>query len=195
MTLATSATGGFMAPQRAAASWDTLEDLVRAAVAGITGLPLALVRPRWQSNPLPVPPLATDWCALGMLGWSRTGLPAALHDGSGDGSDVVLDWVRARFVATFYGPAAYDLADRLVAGLTVEQHRCALRSAGLAYGGAGEPQPAPDLVGTTWVRRVDLDLFFDVEQRRVYPVRNLSGARLEIQADDGQTRDVTITED
>jgi len=43
-----------------------LEDFMQSLVAGITNLPGNLVRPRWQPQPLPIPPHNVDWAAIGI---------------------------------------------------------------------------------------------------------------------------------
>ncbi|MDD3310954.1 hypothetical protein [Pseudodesulfovibrio sp.] len=175
--------------------FNALNDLVRAAIVGITGLDGRMVRPRWQPTPPPSPAQDANWCAVGITARQRLGEPAIVHDPSDDGADVVLTWHRLTYLASFYGPVADDLADRLEVGLGVEQNRADLRAGGLALSEVGDPVVAPELVNTTWVRRVDLELIFEREESRTYPVRNLAQAQAGIRADIGQTRTITIKED
>jgi hypothetical protein len=191
----TSATGGYMVPETSPLDRAAIEELLRAAVAGITGLPGRLVRPRWQRTPAPVPHAATAWCSVGILSTGTPGIPATIHDPAGEGVDVQVLWRRLRVQCSFYGPGAFELAARLEAGFAVGQNRAALRAAGIAFSSIGEPIGAPELAGTDWVDRVDVELFFDFEERRTYPVRNLEGGRLAILTDTGQARELIIEED
>lgn len=191
----TSATGGYLAPDIPPLDRAAIEALLRSAVAGITGLSGKLVRPRWRRQPAPVPHAATDWCSVGILSTGLAGTPATVHNPAGGGSDVQVLWRRLRVQCSFYGPGAFDLAARLAAGLDVAQNRAALRAAGIAFSSIGDPIAAPELAGSDWVNRVDVDLFFDAEERRIFPVRNLEGGRLAILTDTGKTREITIKED
>lgn len=190
-----SATGGYLAPTNVPLSQDELEDLVRAAVVGLTGLAGALVRPRWQEHPAPVPGHGVNWCAVGVQYRRKLGQPATVHDPADDGSDTVMQWVQLTFLVSLYGPDAPDLAARLESGLEPEQNRAELRAAGLALVSVGDPLPAPERINETWTRRVDMELIFEIEERRVYPVRNLAGGNLGIRTDSGQDRALTIKED
>lgn len=191
----TSATGGYLAPGGSPVAHDGLEDLVRAAVVGITGLDGPKVRPRWQENPAPVPGHDVNWCAVGCQDRRRIGQPVTAHDPEDEGNDIVTQTWRLTYLVTLYGPDAHDLMDRLTLGLGVEQNRAPLRAGGLALVEIGDPVNTPELVNTEWVRREDLELTFDIEKSRTYPVRNLVAARLGIRTDTGQDRALTIKED
>lgn len=191
----TSATGGYLVPETSPLGRTAIEERLRALVAGVTGLDGKLVRPRWQRTPAPVPHLDTDWCSLGIQSTAPQGFPATTHNPEGEGSDEVSIIRRLRVLCSFYGPGAHDLAARLNSGLTVGQNRAEILTAGISLTSLGEPIAVPELVNSDWLERVDVELFFDVEERRSYPVRNLEGGRLSILTDTGLAREVTIKED
>ena len=64
-----SATGGYLLPTGTNPYPSTLTFLqfMNTVMAGISGLPSALVRPRWQPNPPVQPDIDTDWLAFGVL--------------------------------------------------------------------------------------------------------------------------------
>lgn len=190
----TSATGGFLVPDTASLGHDALEDLLRATVAGITGLDGSLVRPRFQTTPAPLPAQEIDWCSMAVQTRSPQGLPAAIHDSTDPGSDTVMSWSRLRVQCSFYGPLSNDLATQLELGLAVSQNRQELRSGGLALVAVGDQMTVPELINDTWVNRVELELIFDVEARRTYPVQNILGSQLVIESDTGRTREITLEE-
>src|SRR5574340_383319 len=83
----TSATGGYLSPDASALplEGDALDALLQGMVVGITGLPGAMVRPRWQSVVPKQPEPTVDWCAIGITTSDRTDYPVEEHDGTGDG--------------------------------------------------------------------------------------------------------------
>lgn len=170
----TSATGGYLAPDTTPLTQAALENLLHDALAGITGLEGDLVRPRYQPRPPKQPDADVDWCAFGVQSRPGLGFPAVFHkDTEDNGSDTTISWERPLVPVTFYGPNAQDLAKRLRTGLAVEQNRAELRSGGLALADVGQAVVVPELINNAWVQRVDLDLAFELEERRTYPVRNI----------------------
>lgn len=176
---------GYLTPLSEPLTRQMVEDALHDAVAGITGMDPRLVRPRWQSEPPKQPGHDVTWCSVGVLSWSRDGYPAVEHSGDEGGTDAVLSWKTLSAVASFYGPAADDLADRLMDGLAVEQNRTDLRAAGIALTAVGDPVDAPELINNRWVRRVDLPLSLQMETRRVYGVRNILCGPVMIESDTG----------
>jgi hypothetical protein len=65
-----SASGGYLVPVSPLPLDD--EELGRRlsnVVAGVTGIPGNLVRPRWQKNPPPIPDEGVDWVAVGVTSY------------------------------------------------------------------------------------------------------------------------------
>lgn len=185
----TSATGGYLVPESAAPlADDALDGILQVAVAGITGLPGALVRPRWQATPPQQPDAWTDWIALGVMGEEPDANPAILHkpgEDSGLGTDHMQRHVTVDVLVSCYGPNASGYAGMIRDGIVLSQNFGTLRDAGLSFISAGRAVLAPTLTNERWIRRVDLPLTFRRRIDRTYPIRNLLSAVGSIATDDG----------
>lgn len=185
-----SSTGGYLSQGIAPLSNAAIEDLIHNVVVGVTGLDPSLVRPRWQPKPPKQPARDVNWCSPGILNRSRIGFPAMVHfDGDAGGSppadDSVYSWENLDVIASFYGPAAYDYATLFRDGVTVDQNRDELYSAGIKVVGTGDARNVPELINNEWVGRVDLDIQLSIENRRTYPVLNLICGPVTIYTDTG----------
>jgi hypothetical protein len=172
-----SSTGGGLLP----ASPEPLDDAaldaaLQQTIVATTGLPGALVRPRWQPSLPPQPPAGTDWAAIGVMRRSITGNAYLLHDGTGQGTDTTQVHEDLEVMASFYGSNRGLNAARLRDGLFVAQNREALFAAGLAFIASGEITAAPELFNQQWIGRVDLTLSLRRQLDRTYAVLNLLGA-------------------
>lgn len=181
----TSAHAGYLSPLSSPLTEEQIDDVLHDLVAGVTGLPGKMVRPRWQLKPPKQPENTVDWCAIGVADADREGFAAVIHNGSGEGTDTVIAWETLGVLVSFYGPHALDLAGRLRDGLAIEQNRAELRQAGLALGGVGRMVKVPELVNNAWLRRVDLPLELRNEARRTYDVQNIKCGTAVIETDTG----------
>jgi len=174
----TSATGGYLSPAASALplEGDALDALLQSMVVGITGLPGAMVRPRWQSVVPKQPEPSVDWCAIGITTGERTDYPVESHNGTGDGSDLLQRWEEFTVLASFYGPNAMSFADLLRDGIYVPQNREAMQAQGMDLIDAGSRTTASDLVNQQWVRRYDLPVRIRRKSERTYPVLNIVSA-------------------
>ena len=194
----TSATGGWLQPTNtipAQAEDSALDNLLQAAVVGITGLPGELVRPRWQRTPPQQPPNPdTNWCAIGVTEETPDAHAAQIHHGAGDASDtdagaLAGGWTESQrhidilVVATFYGAAARAYAGILSDGIEIAQNRDMLRASGLAYVSVGKPAITSDLISNQWRARVDLPIKFRRQVSRSYAIRNINKGVGEIVSD------------
>lgn len=180
----TSATGGYLAPTAPVPPEDdALDDLLQALVAGVTGLPGAMVRPRWQSTVPKQPEPSVNWCALGVDVQENDASPAIQHDPDGDGSDTYIRHQDIELLCTFYGPAAKGYAQRLADGLAMPQNSEQLGLNDMAFVSAGEIRAAPDFVNQQWVRRYDIKLALRRKITRTYPVLNLLSAQASTETD------------
>ena len=177
---------GFLAPAAAPVVLEDpdLTDLVQSVVAGITGIALFYVRPRWQPTP-PVQPAADiDWCAVGItLRRDEGGLPYIEHAAAGLGTDTLLRHQVLDVLASFYGPNAGALADRLFDGLWISQNRETLLLADAALVGADDVLTLTEAINGVFVPRADLGFQIRRQRRRSYPVRNLLEAPFNLEAD------------
>lgn len=185
----TSATGGYLVPESAAPlADDTLDGILQAAIAGITGIPGALVRPRWQAVPPQQPAAETDWIAVGVMAEEPDANPAILHkpaEDTGLGTDHMQRHVTVDVLVSCYGPNAAGYAGMIRDGIVLSQNFGMLRDAGMSFISAGRAVLAPTLANERWIRRVDLPLTFRRRIDRTYPIRNLLSAAGTIKADDG----------
>ncbi|MCX5495372.1 hypothetical protein OSH11_11690 [Kaistia dalseonensis] len=165
-------------------------------MAGITGLPGDLVRPRWQPIPPQQPAADMTWAAVGIVRATPDANASIMHipsDAGGDGADHMQRHETIEALASFYGPSASANAARLRDGLALPQNRDMIRTAttdagvdiGMSFIECGTVISVPDLVNQTWLRRCDLPLVFRRRVDRVYPVLNLLSAEGTIEADSG----------
>lgn len=180
-----SSTGGYLLPLGSPAPLDdaALEDFLQRVVVGISGLPGAMVRPRWQPVVPKMPEPGTDWCAIGVTNIDPDDYPVITHDGAGDGRDIYAVHETIVVLASFYGPNSMRFAKLLRDGLYIDQNREALTAAGMALLDAGKPVAAPDFVNQQWIRRHDLPVRIRRKDERIYPVLNILSASTQIDTD------------
>lgn len=188
-----SATDGYLAPlSTIPAEDDAFEDFIGNVVAGITGLPRIMVRPRWQSKPPPHPPIETNWCAIGITVITSDYGVVKLHRPDGDGHDELQRHETDDLLASFYGPQAYSLASRLRDGLMVDQNREALRAGSVNILECIRMRTASDLINERWVRRVDLEISLRRAVVRSYPILNVLSAVGSFETQDGTSQPITL---
>lgn len=178
----TSATGGYLTPTSALPDEDAvLDDDFTEAVEGITGLPGAMVRPRWQPKPPKMPGPTVDWCAIGVSEDDSTpGYPHIDHDGAGDGSSTQSTAEQMTVLASFYGPNARSFVKLLRDGLFLDQNREQLKLKGLYFITTGKIMASPELIDTQWYRRYDLPLYFRRTVARTYAILNIDSAEIDV---------------
>lgn len=181
----TSATGGYLSPAASPkpAEDDDLDNILQAMVAGITGLDPALVRPRWQPEPGNLPPMDENWASVGVTHRTGDAFPVIQHDGSADGTDILVRHENLDLLCTFYGPDCQGAGAKLRDGLSIAQNREALSAAGLELIAVGDLTKAPELIKNRWLGRADLPVALRRAVTRVYPVLNLLSAGGDIVTD------------
>lgn len=170
-----SSTAGYLGP---ASSPDPLEgdawvNFLHDVVAGVTGLPPKMVRPRWQTEPPNLPALTEDWVSIGISSASLDWQPAITHVGDGDGHDLFQREETSTLLCSFFGPNAQRFAALLCDGLMIDQNAAALRAADVAVVDTGEFTRAADMLHQQWVSRTDVPIQFRRTIVRHYPVLNL----------------------
>ncbi|MGI6075501.1 MAG: phage neck terminator protein [Pyramidobacter sp.] len=173
----TSATGGFLRQTSEPPAHERLEDVWHDVIVGITGLGAKLVRPTHQVDPAAIPPVRTNWCAFRLEMDGARNFAGHVHDGSGEGQDIVVDHMPWRVTAFFYGPDAEDLAGELRRGLEVAQNRSPLRRCGCAVTSVEALVSVPELDGDIWCRRADLVIHMTATMMSTYNVLNIKDAR------------------
>lgn len=176
--MADSSTGGYIvpAPVNPPVHGDPLADFLQAVVAGITGLPGPLVRPRFQPEPPEPPPVTTDWAAIGILRKLSEGFAVVTHDGALTGSDTTQRYEKLELMVSFYGPNADEFEGRFRDGLCVSQNLEVLGLARMAHVDLGVANRLPALFRERWREHVDVLWTVARVVQRVYPILNLSSA-------------------
>lgn len=169
-----SSTGGYIAPAGTPPlEDDALDDFMQALVVGITGLPGASVRPRFQQEPPNIPAAGTDWAAIGITHRRADTFAVEQHDSTGQGTDTLIRHEELDLLCSFYGPAAQSNGARLRDGISIAQNREALQLAGMGLISVGDLTKAPEMIKNRWLNRADLMVAIRREVRRSYPVLNL----------------------
>lgn len=180
----TSATGGYLAPTAPVPPDDEdLDNLLQELVAGVTGLPGEMVRPRWQPTVPKQPEPTENWCAMGVSVQTNDSGPAIRHDPAGDGSDTYTRHQQIDLMCSFYGPSAKGYAQRLADSMSIPQNSEQLALNGMKFVRASDIQPVPALINQQWNRRYDLTLVLRRKITRTYPVLNLLSAEVQSTTD------------
>jgi hypothetical protein len=174
----TSATGGYLSPSVTTPPLedDALDAEFQKAVAGITGLEGAMVRPRWQPGNPKQPEATTDWCAIGIATQTPDATPHIQHSGAGDGKDTLKRHEAIKVLCTFYGPNSKRNAATMRDGIQMPQNLDLLALVNIGLTNVGEIQAVPELVNQQWIKRYDLPLFFSRQIVRDYSVLNILSA-------------------
>lgn len=171
-------------------SGQSLDDFLQQVVAGVTGLDQSLVRPRWQAEPPTLPPLTTDWAAIGVTKSTPLGFPYAREIVGADGVagfSQQSDQEEFDLLCSFYGPHADGNAVALRGGLMVHQNRECLQIANIGLITVGGRTRVPTLLKTEYLMRVDTTATFRREVRHFYPVLFYLSAPFKLIMDDGSS--------
>jgi hypothetical protein len=188
---------GFLGPSPTETSTQfDFENFMQYCVAGITGLPGPLVRPRWQPNPPPTPDISVDWAACGITRSQASFSPYFQHHAESEpGYDRFSRSERVTYRVSFYGPHAGDYAEMLRDGLFIDQNRAVWRANSLGLVEAERIEHTADLFRQQFRDRYDLEIILNRQARRIYNVRTLLRAKGTITGNDFGGRIVTDTFD
>lgn len=188
----TSATAGYLVPTSPdIIDGDSLVDTITDAVAGITGLDGALVRPKWQPKGPKRPAATVDFCEVGITDDKPDAGPVIAHDpnaNGGDGQDTYLRQYELVALASFYGPNAQKYARLLADGLGMPQNLETLKQNSLTFVAAGTLRALPESINMVWVTRYDLMLYFRRSVSRAYAILTIETAGVELHTDDEVTQ-------
>ena len=164
-------------PTPAPANDQQVTDLLTALVVGTTGLPPALVRPRWQPTPPAQPPATTAWCSVGIVNRSSADYPwegqVTLPGSSGTEAVLQRRWSSFEVVASFYGPGADDLAEQFRDATYRNQNLRDLGAAGIKLTFVGDITSVPDLINQQYIDHSDVRITFAREIQHYYPGESL----------------------
>jgi hypothetical protein len=189
-----SATGGYLTPASSPAPTedDALDAVFQKAIAGITGLPGNMVRPRWQPIPPKQPEPSVNWCAFGVQTQKPDDGPYIEHIPAGDGKDAYVRHEDIDVLATFYGPGSQANATRLRDGLGISQNIEELKLDGIAFVESGPIRALPELVNQQWIKRRDIALVFRRKTARDYAILNIVAADIDLETEQFSEQ-ITIT--
>lgn len=174
--MADTSASGFLLPTAAAPYDDPLEDILQEAVAGITGLPGDLCRPRWQVNPPPMPAFDKTWVAFGI---TRSEVDTFAFDRHIDALTTAVERDEILYVLhSFYGPQAHGMSERLRDGFEVSQNRDTLRAAGIVLIEVQQAVQVPALLMERWQKRIDVLVVYKRRTSRAYTVRTIESAQV-----------------
>lgn len=178
--MATDSTeSGYLVPSSQPIYDDALDDLLHDVVQGITGLSNQLIRPRWQPEPPNQPAFDVNWCAVGVSHWERDLNPHVQPLTDGTGSRLEKDEI-AHVILSFYGPRGAEYATMFCDGLAINQNRDALTAAQIGLVSISEPRNLPALLKEKWVRRADVTIRLRRRMTRIYSVRTVLSAGVDL---------------
>lgn len=154
-------------------------------IVGITGLPGALVRERWQTSIPKQPDPSVNWVSFGII--TTTTDDNAAIDHNGDLSqDIYARHQEIELLTSFYGPNSEYYAQLLIDGLAIAQNRDALKINLINFVNSATMRNIPELVNQQWIQRKDLPLFFRRKIERQYQVLNVDSANVGFLVDASQ---------
>jgi hypothetical protein len=165
---------------------DAWENFLHDLVAGVTGLPPDLVRPRWQPEPPNMPTFDTNWVAFGISEVFLDFEPWMGNDPHGNnglGQVMLQEHEVDTVMCSFYGPNAGQYASFMRRGLYIWQNRAVLRANGCGLVEVTSLNRAPELYMNQWVNRIDTNIILRREIRYNYNVATIIGAQVSIEAE------------
>lgn len=194
----TSASGGYLTPTSPHPTGDLdFARVLNNLVAGITGLPGSLVRPRWQEVPAPIPAITVDWAAVGVVDISPEA--GGTYDRHFDVHTNQRREEELTVLTSFYGPNAEKNARTLRDGLEVAQNwEQAKATADLNFIEARPIRSMPEQVNDRWYRRSDMEIRLRRHISRDYGILSIAEASGHIEGDAQglpRTQDFAVTED
>lgn len=151
-------------------------DLITAVISATTGIPPALVRPRWQPTPPQQPPPGTLWAAVGVTrrlaeGYSWQGMTTS--PGTTTEALLLKRWETVEVLCSFYGPNSEDQAELFRDSLYLGQNLEALIANGFQVTGLDDVLAVPDLTNWQWIDHQDVRLTLARELDRYFPMQSL----------------------
>ena len=177
----TSATGGVLVPP---VSTPPLEDtaldaIFQTFIVGLSELPGAMVRPRWQPVVTKQPEPNENWCAFGIMMVESDDNVAFIHNSSADGGlgrDDMYRHEHIEVMLSFYGPNNARYAAQTRDGLSVAQNSEILQNSLIGFTSVDQIRTVPELVNEQWINRRDFTVRFMRQIQRSYAIRNIVSA-------------------
>ena len=173
-----------------------LEDFFHDLITSLTLLDPTLVRPAWQPEPPNIPQSATVWIAFHLEDKESDAFP---WTGPIDDAGLTIGLQRHEefdVIVSVYGTGAGSqakaVAKLLRDNLAISQNREPLSAQGMAVIAVDAPQPAPILVKTLWLYRVNMPIRIRRIITRTYPVESLLSAQVDLTID-AESREIDRT--
>lgn len=158
-------------------------------LAPLSGLPGDLVRPRWQPEPANIPTAGTAWMAMGITP-ERTADTFPFVEESNDGlSSRLQRHEDLPILCSFYDLGSTGEADGLASllrdNLAIRQNLEPLLAGNFVLAYVGSLTPAPSLLSTRWLYRIDLSMMVRRQIDRNYSVLSVTSLVGEVDTSDG----------
>jgi hypothetical protein len=152
-----------------------LDLFFQTIVAGVTGIPGNMVRPRWQyPEPPTLPSYSATWASVGVHDVNAEDYPWFDHFDNGTYAfDLMLRQEQLEILCSFYGPNAMSYACALRDGMYVSQNCETLMLAGMGLTQVGNPIRAPEYIKNQLFNRWDITLFIKRTVQRRYAILSL----------------------
>lgn len=169
----TSATGGYLLPDGGTVSNDQdLEDIFQVFIKGVTGIAGAMVRPRFQTIPLPSPEVGVDWVAFGIKSQRQDDSP---YFDQHENDATTIRHEKIEVALSFYGTQGQHFAKLFVDGTAIPQNIDQLKPHKIKFIGVSEVLTAPDLLNEQYVHRFDTTATFTRKTERIYAIQSFLG--------------------
>ncbi|MGU3521580.1 hypothetical protein ACLBW2_00535 [Enterobacteriaceae bacterium C23F] len=178
-----STTRGYLTPVGDGPKYDEeLEREISRWIRGVSGLPAALVFPRWTDPQPDIPNNGITWCGFGI-----TTVPQPLSQSDVQVSDEESEqwtWELVTVICCFYGPKGSGTASIFRSGIFVEQNNAELNRVGMSVREAGTIYSLPELINNQWVRRYDLTVTLSRKNIRTYNIKSIADGNVAISTGD-----------
>ena len=194
-----STTLGFLTPISVLPINDRpLEDIFSVVLAGITGLPPNMVRPRFQPTVPNQPGYEENWVAFGVTVTEQDVYPYHRHVSSLEspqGATIVERDEYMDVLCSFYGSNNHEYMARWREGLAIEQNRYTMGDLGIKLVAVGKnPVSVPALFKNTWTRRVDLSCQFSRRVSVTYGIRSIASAAVELHTEELPVQTIIVNQ-
>lgn len=169
-----STASGYILATSADAYDTALDRILQQAVVGITGLPGANVRPRWQISPPTMPEPEVNWAAIGVTLFEPDHSAYERHvDDAALGYSALERDEALHVITSFYGPQALTNAMAFFDGIQISQNRDTLKANGIDLVSIADATRVPALLAMKWQMRIDVSAVMSRRTVRQFPIRTI----------------------
>lgn len=173
----TSATGGYLLPDGEAVPNDqSLEDIFQGLIVGVTGLSGKWVRPRFQTEPPPIPSIKQDWVAFVVQ--NQTPDDGPYFEQSENQTSIRHE--RLEVFLSFYGPNGQMYSKRFIDGLAIPQNIDQILEHKIKFIEVGRVLTAPDKINEQYVHRFDVTAVFARKTKQVHQIKTFQDFEIKI---------------